>query len=170
MNQEQIRSELNRWLVEFVEAANPALNGWPPCPYARAARLGGMIDIVFADVAEFVDVITISKEMLKTKDVVVVCFDPANISPENLQEFVASMNQTLMPQDYVILEDHPNAPEYVNGVKMNFGLCGLLVIQPLSKLNNAADKLKAQGYYDSWDQKALDEVVTWRYRNEILQT
>jgi hypothetical protein len=46
---------------------------------------------------------------------------------------------------------------------MNFGHCGLLVIQKLSKLNNAADKLKGQGYYDTWSQQALDEVVTWRY-------
>jgi hypothetical protein len=68
-----------------------------------------------------------------------------------------------MPTDYVILEDHPAAPEYVNGIKMNFGLCGLLVIQKLSKLNNASDKLREQGYYDHWDQKALNEVVTWRY-------
>lgn len=155
-------------MVDFVEAANPALNNWPPCPYARAARLGNMIDIVFADVAEFVDVITTSRTRLEQKDVVVVCFDHNIISPEHLQEFVSAMNQTLMPADYVILEDHPDAPEYVNGVKMNFGHCGLLVIQRLSKLNNAADKLKSQGYYDSWDQAALDEVVTWRYRNEIL--
>jgi hypothetical protein len=163
MDQQKIKTELDRWLVEFVEANNSALDNWPPCPYARAARLGGMISTVFAIPAEFVDVIRESMATLENKDVVVVCFDHHYISPEHLQEFVTSMNKTLMPADYVILEDHPETPEYVNGVKMNFGLCGLLVIQRLSKLNNAADKLRAQGYYNTWDQKALDEVVTWRY-------
>lgn len=163
MNQELIKSELNQWMVEFVEATNPALSNWAPCPYAKAARLSGMISVKFAGVLELVDVIRESITTLENKDVVVVCFDHETIGPEDLQEFVAGMNKTLMPADYVILEDHPNAPEYINGVKMNFGHCGLLVIQKLSKLNTAADKLKAQGYYNTWNQKALDEVVTWRH-------
>jgi hypothetical protein len=163
MDQAHIKSELDRWLVEFVETGRPELGNWPPCPYAKAARLSGMIGTKFATVTEFVDVIRESVDTLTSKDVVVVCFDHNTISPEHLQEFVQSMNKMLMPTDYVILEDHPDAPEYVNGVKMNFGLCGLLVIQRLSKLNNAADKLRSQGYYDSWDPKALTEVVTWRY-------
>lgn len=163
MDQNKIKSELDRWMVEFVEANNAQLGNWPPCPYAKAARLSGMIDVVFASVPELMSVIRESVDTLATKDVVVVCFDHETISPEHLQEFVAGTNKMLMPIDYVILEDHPDAPEYVNGVKMNFGHCGLLVIQKLSKLNNAADKLKGQGYYDTWSHAALNEVVTWRY-------
>lgn len=163
MDQQKIKAELDQWLTEFVEANNPALGDWPPCPYAKAARLSGMISVKFATALEFVDVIRESMDTLQIKDVVVVCFDHNNISPEHLQEFVVDMNKTLMPADYVILEDHPDAPEYVNGVKMNFGYCGLLVLQKLSKLNTAADKLRAQGYYDAWDQKSLEEVVLWRY-------
>lgn len=163
MNQTHIKTELDRWLVEFVETNRPELGNWSPCPYARAARLSGMISVKFAAVTELVAVIRESVDILSSKDVVVVCFDHNNISPEHLQEFVQSMNKTLMPLDYVILEDHPDAPEYVNQVKMNFGLCGLLVLQKLTKLNNASDKLREQGYYDHWDQKALDDVVTWRY-------
>ena len=58
--------------------------------------------------------------------------------------------------------------EYVNSVKMNFSHCGLLIIQKLDKLNNAADKLREQGYYTQWDNVSLDSVVNWRYiRNEV---
>jgi hypothetical protein len=163
MNQQQIQSQLQQWMTDFVEANNAQLGNWPPCPYAKAARLGNMIDVRFASVSELMDAVRDSIQTLAHKDVSVVCFDHNDISPEHLQEFVQGMNQTLMPEDFVILEDHPDAPEYVNGVKMNFGPCGLLVIQRLSKLNNAADKLRAQGYYDSWDSKAVSEVVTWRY-------
>jgi hypothetical protein len=163
MDQIAIKQQLDQWMVEFVEANHSALNNWSPCPYARAARLSGMISTKFATVPELRDVVRESIATLETKDVVVVCFDHHNISPEYLQEFVADMNKMLMPLDYVILEDHPDAPEYVNRAKMNFGHCGLLVIQRLSKLNSAADKLKSQGYYDTWDQEALDQVVQWRY-------
>lgn len=162
MDQVKIKQQLDQWMMEFVEEANPALDNWAPCPYARAARLNNMISVVFATPTEFVEVVQESIEKLEHKDVVVVCFDHRLIDPVSLQEFVVGMNSTLMPADYVILEDHPDAPEYVNGVKMNFGQCGLLVLQKLSKLNTASDKLKSQGYYKSWDQKSLAEVVSWR--------
>jgi hypothetical protein len=68
-----------------------------------------------------------------------------------------------MANNYVILEDHPDAPEFVNGVRMNFGYCGLLVLQKLDKINTASDQLRVKGYYDHWNTAALDQVVNWRY-------
>ena len=163
MDRQHIKTELDKWLVEFVEVKNPDLNNWAPCPYAKAARVSNMIGVLFCEVSEFKDAVRESISMLEQKDVVVVCFDHNNIDPVSLQEWVGSMNNALMPTNYVILDDHPDAPEYVNRVKMNFEHCGLLVLQKLDKLNNHADKLKEQGYYNSWDQRALDEVVSWRY-------
>ena len=162
MDQPKIKAELDRWLVEFVEANSSALNNWPPCPYAKSARLSGMIGTVFCEVSEFDSVLRESIQQLQHKDVIVICFDHNMIDPVELQSWVEGMNKMLMPGDYVILEDHPDAPEYVNQVKMNFGHCGLLVVQKLSKLNTASDRLRSQGYYDVWDQAALDQVVTWR--------
>ena len=101
--------------------------------------------------------------LLDHKEVVVIAFDHNMIDPVTLQEVVAHLNDKLMPNNYVVLEDHPNSPEYVNGVKMNFGYCGLLIIQKLDDLNIAADKLREQGYYNSWDKNSLDSVVSWRY-------
>lgn len=69
-----------------------------------------------------------------------------------------------MNENYVILEDHPFSPEYINGVNMNFGACGLLILQKLDKLNKASDQLREKGYYDVWSKGDLDEVVTWRYK------
>lgn len=164
IDQDQIRHALDQWLINFVETNHPGLNNWAPCPYARAARLSGLISIEFASVDQFKDMIYQGLDILDHKDVVVICFDHDTIDPEVLQEFVAGMNRTLMPKNYVILEDHPHAPEYVNGVRMNFGLCGLLILQKLSKLNSASDKLQSQGYYDTWDSTAMNEVVNWRYK------
>jgi hypothetical protein len=47
---------------------------------------------------------------------------------------------------------------------MNFGKCGLLLIQKLSKLNAASEQLKQKGYYDNWPAESLDSVVSWRHR------
>ena len=163
MNQILIAEQLNQWLQEFVEQPNSGLRDWPPCPYARQALINNKISIKFCEVFEFMDVIRESLETLEEKDVVVICFNHNQIDPVSLQEYVVGVNKTLMPANYVILEDHPDSPEFVNGVKMNFGLCGLLILQKLDKLNTAADQLREKGYYDTWDQAALDSVVAWRY-------
>ena len=52
--------------------------------------------------------------------------------------------------------------ENVNGVKMNFGKCIIILVQRLSKINEASHVLKEKGYYDVWSKENLDDVVNWR--------
>ena len=151
-------------MTEFIEVPNPKLGAWAPCPFARQARVNNNISIKFASVAELTQAVHESIEELVSKEVVVVCFDHNDINPVELQEYVEGMNKTLMTGNYVILEDHPWTPEYINGVCMNFGHCGLLVIQKLDKLNNASNQLREKGYYKPWSQEDLDSVVSWRYK------
>jgi hypothetical protein len=166
-NKEEITVQLNTWLETFVEQPHPALGNWAPCPYARAARLGNKIEIIFTRW----DTLTLTVEnylyALEEKDVLVICFDHKKITSDRLENLVKQHNKSLMPRNYVILEDHPDTIEYVNGVHMNFGHCGLLVVQKLDKLNTASDQLRNKGYYTHWDSTALDQVVSWR-KNEIL--
>lgn len=164
MNQQDIREKLNKWMTEFIEVPNPKLGDWAPCPYARQARVNNNITVKFAEILELTPVLRESIDTLENKEVVVICFDHNQIDPVGLQEYVTGMNNTLMPMGYVILEDHPFSPEYLNGVSMNFGPCGLLILQKLDKLNQASDQLRDKGYYANWSQQDLDSVVTWRYK------
>lgn len=164
INQEEIKEKLIAWLKDFVEKPNPALNGWPPCPYARQARINNKIEIVFSDPADLQSTVEENLGALADKDVLVVCFDHTQVEPDALALDVISWNQDLMSRNYVILEDHPGAPEVLNGLTMNFGFCGLLVVSELNKLNSAADQIRAKGYYDTWPQENIDNVVTWRYK------
>jgi hypothetical protein len=163
MNQAKVKEQLNEWLIDFVEKPNPLLNNWAPCPYARQARINNMISVKFCQISELTDVIRESLPVLEHQDVVVICFDHLLIDPVSLQEYVESINKTLVPTNYVILEDHPDSPEYINGIKMNFGHCGLVILQKLNKLNSASDQLKDKGYYRTWSKENLDDVVNWRY-------
>jgi len=164
MNQQDIREKLNKWMTEFIEVPNPKLGDWAPCPYARQARINNNITVKFAEILELTPVLRESIDTLEDKEVVVICFNHNQIDPVDIQEYVTSMNNTFMPIGYVILEDHPFSPEYVNGVSMNFGHCGLLILQKLDKLNQASDQLRDKGYYANWSQQDLDSVVTWRYK------
>lgn len=159
MDEQSVRQKLEQWLVNFVEKPNPLLSNWPPCPYARQARLANRIQIVFDSPLEIAQY----KSLLETYDVVVLCFDHTKFSASQIELFTQHINSILIWQDCVVLEDHPDSEEFVNGVKMNFGECGLMILQRLSKLNIAADQLRDKGYYTTWSQENLDEVVNWRY-------
>ncbi len=159
MDQDQIRQQLTEWLTTFVEQPNPLLNNWPPCPYARQARLSNKIHVVFDSPLEIITYVP----FLDRYDVVVLCFDHTAFSASQVELFTRHINSIFLHKDYVVLEDHPDSKEYVNGVHMNFGKCGLMVLQRLSKLNTAADQLQEKGYYNTWSKEELDEVVQWRY-------
>jgi hypothetical protein len=164
MNFNLIKTQLTEWLVSFVEKTNPALNNWPPCPYARHARINNKILILESSIANLTKTVTESLTMFEQYDAAVICFDHTLLSGPDCQQLAAELNNNIMQNDYVLLEDHPDIKEYIAGVNMNFGQCGLFVISPLSKLNAAASQLRTKGYYDTWSQAESDEVVTWRHK------
>ena len=45
MDQQEVTVKLLKWMEEFVEKPHPSMGNWPPCPYARQARLNNNIDI-----------------------------------------------------------------------------------------------------------------------------
>jgi hypothetical protein len=159
MDENTVKQKLEQWLIDFVEKPNPLLNNWPPCPYARQARVDNKIHIVSDSplcIAEYVS-------FLENFDVVILCFDHKEFSASQVELFTKHINSILMLKDYVVLEDHPESEEFINGVKMNFGACGLMILQRLSKLNTAADQLQKKGYYNTWSKENLADVVNWRY-------
>ena len=164
MNREYIMLELTSWLVNFVEKPNPLLGDWAPCPYARQARIGNLIEIVFSDFGKLNEAVEQALSTLENKDVVIICFDHTQIESITIEKLVEAANQKLMPQNYVVLEDHPDRVESLNTVPMNFGKCGLLLVQKLSKLNAASEQLKQKGYYNNWPAESLDYVVSWRHQ------
>lgn len=163
IDQNKITQELTNWLVNFVEKPHPALNDWPPCPYAKQARIKGDLEIRFAETANLEQAARDCLPALKGKEVIIVCFDHTEISGDDLAAMVSKLNSEIMKDNYVILEDHPDVLEVINGVTMTFGKCGLLVIALLDKLNDASKKLRAQGYYDVWSEENLEYTVNWRY-------
>ena len=158
LTQESVTSALLKWMEEFVEVPHPGLGGWPPCPFARQARLSKNIDIrqgtdPYADCMEL---------LYYDWDKEVVVFWYNHIDADLFVDDVIRANNTLLAKDIVALEDHPDTEEIIAGIKMNFGLCPIIVLQKNSKLNQAADQLKEKGYYHTWTQADVDKIVTWR--------
>lgn len=162
MNEKEIKQELITWMTDFVEKPNALLGDWAPCPYARQARQKNKIDIQITDPDSLQLTITENLPQLETFDAIIIALDHNLIDSNMLADVCNDLNDALMPLDYVVLEDHPHVEENVNGVHMNFGKCALVILQKLSKLNNASARLKEQGYYDQWSEDDLNFVVNWR--------
>lgn len=156
-----MESKILNWIERFVEVPNDKLNGWSPCPYARQARLENKIKIVNVENDNiFYDIITNLDSLNEGIDVIIFCIK--DITVQRLDSVMTELNRHRYNSGFVFLEDHPMVEEYINGLKMNFGECTLILAQRLDKLNEASEKLKNKGYYDVWSQDNLEDVVNWR--------
>ena len=161
MNQLQVTQDITEWIKTFVESPHPLLNGWPPCPYARQARMQGTVDIRVGtvpsqDLQEFVE------QGMGTYEVVVLVYDPVEWPLAQFRlDWIAVLPATRSAGLY-ILEDHPEESETVNGVVMNQGQYAMLFVQLRDKLESAARQLATKGYYYGWDREYLTGLFEGR--------
>ncbi len=162
MDSVQARMEVINWITGFVEKANPLLNGWAPCPYARRARLEGRVQVK-AGTTPTQDLYRVSQQDFADLDVVVLIYDPAVYDLDSFrQEWQQAQREILDSKGLFVLEDHPSDVEEVRGVKMNQGTWALLFVQQLSKLEDAAAQLAHKGYYQDWPSDYLDQLFEGR--------
>ena len=113
LDQEQVRRDILAWSENFVEVPHPALGGWPPCPYARSARLKNTVAI-FTGMDPYYDLRNRSKWGMGQYEVIVYAYDPAEWTYELFSASISQANQEcLLRKDMLALEDHPADPEIV---------------------------------------------------------
>lgn len=158
----QAQQDIEHWLTTFVEVPNPALGNWPPCPYARRARMDRSFEVrVGVDV--YNDLMQLSKTGLEGREVIIYVYDPKTWPRERFARDLESVNQGfLLPMDIIALEDHPDDPEWVNGVCMNQGTYAMALCQSLSDLNHKARLMANKGFYDTWPEQYLEMLFQHR--------
>ena len=159
---EQATQDIERWIVEFVEVPNPVFGGWPPCPYARSARMKRSFDVRLGKDPYF-DLKNLARWGLGKWEVIVLVYDPKEWSHEQLSVSIDHANREfLLFKDILCLEDHPDDAEIVNGVCMNQGTYALALVQSLSELNAKAKLMAAKGFYDAWPEDYLQALFQHR--------
>lgn len=162
MDIQQVKNDIAHWIKTFVEVPHPALGNWPPCPYARSARLKNSYD-VFIGYDPYFDLKNRARWGLNGKEVVIYVYDPEEWNHSLLSNSIESANQEhLLRNDLIALEDHPSDPEIVNGVCMNQGTYALALVQSLSDLNSKAELIARQGFYHNWPEEYLQGLFHHR--------
>ena len=154
---DQARQEIQQWIIDFVEKANPMLNGWAPCPYARQARINHQVDIRLG-LDPYFDLKRFVRHGMGEFDVVVLVYDPQEWPVDSFRIWQQAEQEFLVGQGLYVLEDHPSESEQVMGVTMNQGTYAILFVQKKSKLEDAARQLASKGYYTGWPESYLKDL------------
>lgn len=165
MTAEEAKQDILNWLKDFVEKPNSLLNGWPPCPYAKEARLKNRVHIHIGTQASLhSDLVNFVGKIQKSEfEVIILALLPGDLmSVAATKKLVANFRQQWAPQDIYLLKDHPEDTEITNSVRMNQGTYQLFFLQKLSSLEKASADLQKNGYYHSWDPEYLKRVVQTR--------
>lgn len=162
MDTVQAKIDVLNWITGFVEKPNPMLNGWSPCPYARAARVQNKIRLDIG-IGPWLDLRQISWHGMRDLDVIVVIYDPQKWPLDQFRsQWQSAQQEFLEAKGLLCLEDHPADAESVNGVSMNQGTWALLLIQQRDKLEDAARQLASKDYYKNWPEHYLESVFHGR--------
>ena len=162
MDTETVTADILAWCERFVEVPHPALGGWPPCPFARSARLNKTIQVL-TGADPYFDLRNRARWGMGRYEVIVYAYDPEDWPYARFHSSIESANtEILLARDLLALEDHPADVENVNGVVMNQGKYALVLVQSLSKLNTAAKQMGSKGFYHAWPEEYLTGLFKHR--------
>jgi hypothetical protein len=162
MELQQLRQDILAWSENFVEKPHPALGGWPPCPFARSARLKNTIGI-FVGTDPYYDLKNRSSQGMGQYEVVIYAYDPEEWNHNLFSSSLEQANQDFLQyNDLIVLEDHPADVENVNGVIMNQGKYALALVQPLADLDQRAKGMAQKGFYHAWPEEYLKVLFQHR--------
>ena len=161
INLEHATLSIEQWIETFVEVPHPALGGWPPCPYAKKARLERDFDVRIG-MDPYFDLKNLAHDGL-TKSVVIFVYDPQEWPYDQFSYSLKAANEDcLLDKDIIALEDHPADLEWVNGVCMNQGTYAMAMCQSLSDLNVKAQHMASKDFYHNWPEDYLAGLFQYR--------
>ena len=158
--------KIKTWISEFVTKPNPVFGNLPPCPFAQKAIIENKVE--FLELDGVADYPTLYQHVMEVDfdeiDVLCMIAQPDQFTADETEKLARDLNDYFMRHDVVVLEDHPDTPESVKGVKLNNGEYTLFLAQRLSKLNKFAKILEAGPYYKNWSRSYLESVKGFRER------
>jgi hypothetical protein len=102
-------------------------------------------------------------------EVIVYVYDPGEWTLNYFSPRLQAANRDfLLAADLIVLEDHPDDVEDVNGVIMNQGKYALSLVQSLSKLNESSKQMSNKGFYKNWPDEYLN--VLFQHRTDPRNT
>jgi hypothetical protein len=165
INDELVCKDIENWLKEYIEVNHAFYNyKFPPCPFAKSARLKGMISIKAYHNQGFKTFVNNSVDELLNddqKNVSILAFPSYFKWNLTVKWFINSINKILVPKDYyaqfgTALKTTSRYP-WSNG-KPYF----IVIVNKLSDVLDGHKSLLKTDYYTPWADHHYDDVVLRR--------
>lgn len=134
--------DITEW-IERLSIKNPIFGNLPPCPFARTALFK-----VFQTNPEIV-----IGQWDENLEIAIVIME--NISSKELTELAISLSN----EEFLVLEDHPDEIEEVEGYNLNYGK-PVLLITKRDKMVKARKQLMKTDYYKNFNKTYLEDLLS----------
>jgi len=91
MEIEQVKQDIESWIENFVEVPHPALGGFPPCPFARQARMKRTFEVYLGS-DPYYDLKNRARWGMDNREVIIYAYDSAEWSHELFSTSIESAN------------------------------------------------------------------------------
>jgi hypothetical protein len=163
-----VENDIWHWITNYIEVNHKFYDyKFPPCPYAKAARIKGLVKVTAYESGNVSDFISSEVNGIladKKFNVNVMVFPTRMRWFFHVHYFIHKLNRKIISQDYYL--------QYGSAVKTASQYPGILNGEPyfiviLNKLSDVLDGhrslLKTQ-YYTPWAKRHYDDVVGRRER------
>jgi hypothetical protein len=168
MMKQQIEQDIWDWIKNYIEVDNKFYDyKFPPCPYAKSARLKGLVDVQAYEtgkVKQFISEQITDLVSNNQYNVRVLVFPPRTHWHFGLQRFLQDINKTIVSQDYYAQFGTALQTTSQYSGWFNSGPYFIVIINKLSEVLSGHQALANTAYYKSWSQQHYHEVVTRRQK------
>jgi hypothetical protein len=166
MNTELIKQDIYDWVVDYIEANHEFYNyKFPPCPFAKSARLKGMMDIQVWEKGSYKKFIEHHATDMhnNTNYTVRILVFPHSLKYRFwMKKSVAKLNAEIVDLDlYAQIGSAIKTTSKYPGI-LEKGPYGIVIINRLSDILNGHQSLLRTDYYKSWSQEHYVAVVARR--------
>lgn len=166
MNKKQIQQDILDWIIGYIEVNHEFYNyKFPPCPFAKSARLKDMLDI---QVWEHGNFYKFAKEQAydlynHTNYTVRILVFPHSLKYRFwMKNSIAKLNAKLVSLDlYAQIGSAIKTSSKYPGL-LETGPYGIIIVNRLSDILNGHQNLLKTDYYKSWSEDHYNAVVTRR--------
>ena len=169
-----IQDEIRSWSKEALEKINPNFNDLPACPFAEGAWADDKVGIAFKKSPSYQDLTTIVSTWDDKNDLVILVDLKYTLNREAFYQYIDGLNEAIaegifIEKDIWLMAFHPDddPEEIVYGHEDLVSVLdtdyAMIFVQRLSKLHEAAEKLKKTGYYTKYqEQFGLNDMLKVR--------
>lgn len=166
MNADLIKQDIYDWVVDYIEANHEFYNyKFPPCPFAKSARLKGMMDIQVWQQGSYKQFIKqYANDMHNNTNYTVrILVFPHSLKYRFwMKKSVAKLNAKIASLDlYAQIGSAIKTTSKYPGI-LETGPYGIVIINRLSDILSGHQSLSRTDYYKSWSKEHYDAVVTRR--------